>query len=65
MTKQCQGGTMKDKEYYMYILGAIIGFLAFAFSIKYVESEPILIIIGMGGMTVMAHCVTKSVNFHK
>lgn len=56
---------MKDKSYYLYILGTIIGFIAFAFSMKYGESQPILIIVGIGGMTGMAYCVTKSVNFHK
>jgi hypothetical protein len=40
---------MKDKSYIIYILGAIIGYIAFAFSMKYVESEPILIIVGIGG----------------
>jgi uncharacterized membrane protein YccC len=56
---------MKDKSYIKYILGAIIGFSAFAFSMKYVESQPILTIMGIGGMTGMSYCVTKLVNFHK
>ena len=56
---------MKDKSYIIYILGAIVGFLAFAFSMKYGESEPILIIVGIGGMVGMAYCVTKSVDINK
>lgn len=56
---------MKDKSNIIYILGTIIGFSAFAFSIKYAETEPILIIFGISGMTVMAHCITKLVNVHK
>ena len=56
---------MKDKSYYIIFSGAIIGFLAFAFSMKYVEIEPILTIVGIGGMAGMAYCVTKLVKFHK
>ncbi|MGH4121180.1 hypothetical protein [Clostridium sp.] len=56
---------MKDKSLYIYILGTVIGFLAFAFSMKYVEFEPILIIVGIGGMIGMSYCVTKLVNLHK
>lgn len=56
---------MKYKSYYIYIFGAIIGFLAFAFGMKYAEFEPILIIVGIGGTTGMAYCVTKLVNFNK
>lgn len=59
------GENMKDKSCIIYILGAIIGFLAFAFSMKYGEAEPILIIVGMVGMAGMAYCVIKAVNFHK
>ncbi|HEY5556328.1 hypothetical protein [Acetobacterium sp.] len=55
---------MKNKSYYVYIFSAIIGFLAFAFSIKYAEFEPLLIIVGIGSATGMTYCVTKLVNFH-
>jgi len=60
-----RGGTIKDRSYIIYILGTIIGFLAFAFSMKYGGFQPILIVVGIGGMTGMVYCVTKSVNFHK
>jgi hypothetical protein len=55
---------MKNESYIIYVLGTIIGFLAFAFSMNYVDSNPIFIIVGIGGMTGMSHCVTKLVNFH-
>lgn len=57
---------MKDKSYIIYILCAIIGFLAFEFSIYFGESKPILIIVGIAGNTAMAYCIYKIImNFNK
>ena len=50
---------MKIKSYILYILGAIIGFLTFAFSMNYAESKSILIIVGMAGMVGMMYCISK------
>ena len=55
---------MKIKSYIIYILGAIIGFLAFAFSMNYAESKSIFIIIGMAGMLGMMYCIAKIFNFY-
>lgn len=57
--------TIKNKSYIIYILCAIIGFLAFAISMNYAESEPILILVGIGGMVGMTYCVTKLVSLYK
>ncbi|GAA0730441.1 hypothetical protein GCM10008905_31750 [Clostridium malenominatum] len=54
---------MKNKLYIAYILGTIIGFLMFAFSINYVESKSLLIIVGIVGMSVMMYCIAKVFNF--
>lgn len=56
---------MKNKSYILYILGAIIGFLAFAFSMKYAESESVLIIVGIVGIAGMMYCVIKLSDFRK
>lgn len=59
------GGTMKDKAYIIYILGVIIGFLAFEFSMIFVESASILVIVGMFGMWGMMYCINKLLDFKK
>jgi len=53
---------MKIKSYMIYILGALIGFLAFAFSMNYVKSNSILIIVGMVSMSGMMYCTSKLFN---
>ena len=53
---------MKNKSYIIYILGTIIGFLGFAFSMNYAESNSILIIIGIVSMSGMSYCLTKLFN---
>lgn len=57
------GVSMKNKSYIIYILGAIIGFLAFAFSMNYAgESKQILILLGIAGMSGMGYCIKKLFN---
>ena len=53
------GGTMKDKSYILYILGAIIAFLLFGFSMIFVDSLSILVLVGMFGMWGMMYCINK------
>ncbi|EQB4334370.1 hypothetical protein ACYJ2V_000366 [Clostridium botulinum] len=53
---------MKNKHYIAYILGAIIGFLLFVFSMNYVEYGSLLIIVGIVGMSGMMYCITKLLN---
>lgn len=45
-----------------YILGSIIGFLVFTFSMIFVESIPILATVGMLGMWGMMYCMMKLFN---
>ncbi|GAA0127495.1 hypothetical protein UT300019_34010 [Clostridium sp. CTA-19] len=54
---------MKNKSYIPYILGSILGFFIFAFSMNYVECESLLIIVGIVGMSGMMYCITKLFNF--
>ena len=56
--------TMRDESYILYIFGAIIGFLTFAISMNFVNSEStIFILIGTAGMVGMAYCVSKIAKF--
>ena len=55
---------MKDKSCIIYILGAIIGFLAFTFSMIFVESASILAVVGMFGMWGMMYCLYKFFSKH-
>ena len=49
---------------HLYILGAIIGFLAFAVSMTFVESNSLLVIVGMAGMVGMAYCIFNIMKLH-
>lgn len=42
-----------------YILGSIIGFLAFAVSMTFVESNSLFVIVGIAGMIGMSHCISN------
>lgn len=53
------------KSYILYILGAIIGFLAFAFSMTFVDSASILILVGIVGLSGMMYFISKIVNLKK
>lgn len=49
----------ENPKKHLYISGAIIGFLAFAGSMTFVESNPLLVIVGMAGLVGMAHCISN------
>ncbi len=53
---------MKDKSYILYILCAIISFLIFGFSMIFVDSASILVIVGMFGIWGMMYCINKLLN---
>lgn len=53
---------MKDKYYILYILSAIISFLIFGFSMIFVDSASILVIVGMFGICGMMYCINKLLN---
>lgn len=49
---------------HLYILGAIIGFLAFAVSMTFVESNSLFVIVGMAGMVGMGYCISNIMKLH-
>lgn len=49
---------------HIYILGAIIGFLAFAVSMTFVESNSLFVIVGMAGMVGMGYCISNIMKLH-
>lgn len=53
------GDIVKVKSHILYILGSIIGFLVFAFSMFFVESIPVLGAVGIFGMWGMMYCIMK------
>lgn len=62
-TKEYNKENTKNKpEKFLYILGTIIGFITFAVSINFAESNPILVIVGMVGCVGMSYCISKIVN---
>ncbi|WNF36807.1 helix-turn-helix domain-containing protein [Bacillaceae bacterium IKA-2] len=48
----------------LYILGAIIGFLAFAVSMTFVESNSLFVIVGIAGMVGMSYCISNIMEVH-
>jgi hypothetical protein len=47
------------KEKNLYILGAIIGFLAFAVGMTFVESNSLFVMVGIAGMVGMGYCISN------
>ncbi|MGY0372667.1 helix-turn-helix domain-containing protein [Clostridium sp. JNZ J1-5] len=52
----------KRVAFYLYVFGALIGFLGFAFGITYAESNSIWIIVGIVGMILIWYCSSKIIN---
>ena len=62
MKKINKKGSNRNLKNYLYIVGAIIGFLAFTFSAICVKVNSILIVSGIIGMAVMMYCISKLVS---
>ncbi|MGV8906989.1 MAG: hypothetical protein ACOH15_10345 [Acetobacterium sp.] len=43
----------------LYILGAIIGFLAFVVGMTFAESNALFVIVGIAGMVGMGYCISN------
>ena len=48
----------------LYILGIIIGFLAFAVGMTFVESNSLFVIVGVAGMVGMSYCISNIMKLH-
>ena len=54
----------ENSKRYLYILGAIIGFLAFVVSMTFVELNSLFVIVGMAGMVEMGYCISNIMKLH-
>jgi len=54
----------ENLKIHLYILGAIIGFLAFAVGMTFVESNSLFVIVGMAGMVGMGYCFSNIMKLH-
>lgn len=63
MSEKINKENTKNTKNHLYILGAIIGFLAFAVSMTFVESNSLLVIVGMAGLVGMAYCISNIMKF--
>lgn len=54
----------ENPKKHLYILGTIIGFLAFAVGMTFVESNSLFVLVGMAGMVGMGYCISNIVKLH-
>jgi len=54
----------ENPKNHLYVLGAIIGFLAFAVGMTFVESNSLFVIVGMAGMVEMGYCISNIMKLH-